>query len=110
MLKKTNTNTLYFGVKYYALDPGKQLKEEITRYQFFLQLKRDMLQGRLTVSTETAAQLGAFSVQSELGDYDPQRHLIGYVSGRCVCVCAYVRVCARTCVRSSTCVYLCLFV
>ena len=80
ILKKTNTNTLYLGVKYYALDPGK-LKEEITRYQFFLQIKRDMLQGRLAVSMDTAAQLGAFSVQSELGDYDPQRHLLGYVSG-----------------------------
>ena len=80
ILKKTNTNTLYLGVKYYALDPGK-LREEITRYQFFLQIKRDMLQGRIPVSMETAAQLGAFAVQSELGDYDPKRHLLGYVSG-----------------------------
>ena len=35
--------TFYFGVKFYAADPTK-LREEVTRYQFFLQVKRDILQ------------------------------------------------------------------
>uniref|UniRef100_A0A6I8NLH5 Band 4.1-like protein 4A n=1 Tax=Ornithorhynchus anatinus TaxID=9258 RepID=A0A6I8NLH5_ORNAN len=71
--------TLYFGVKFYAEDPCK-LKEEITRYQFFLQVKQDVLQGRMPCPVNTAAQLGAYAIQSELGDYDPYKHTAGYVS------------------------------
>ncbi|XP_071588060.1 band 4.1-like protein 4A isoform X3 [Heliangelus exortis] len=71
--------TLYFGIKFYAEDPCK-LKEEITRYQFFLQVKQDVLQGRLPCPFNTAAQLGAYIIQSELGDYDPYKHTAGYVS------------------------------
>ncbi|XP_069748950.1 band 4.1-like protein 4 isoform X2 [Narcine bancroftii] len=71
--------TLYFGVKFYAEDPCK-LKEEITRYQFFLQVKQDVLQGRLPCPLNIAAQLGAYAIQSELGDYDPFKHMANYVS------------------------------
>ncbi|KAF2898763.1 hypothetical protein ILUMI_07413 [Ignelater luminosus] len=78
-LKDADPCTLYFGVKFYAADPCKLL-EEITRYQFFLQVKQDILQARLPVSFELAAELGAYIVQSELGDYDPRRHSPGYVS------------------------------
>ncbi|XP_032668059.1 band 4.1-like protein 4 isoform X2 [Odontomachus brunneus] len=75
----SDVHTLYFGVKFYAADPCK-LIEEITRYQFFLQVKQDILQGRLPVSFDLAAELGAYVVQSELGDYDPRRHSPGYVT------------------------------
>ncbi|XP_045481866.1 band 4.1-like protein 4 isoform X4 [Harmonia axyridis] len=78
-LRSADPYTLYFGVKFYAVDPCKLL-EEITRYQFFLQVKQDILQGRLPVSTELSAELGAYVLQSELGDYDPRVHLPGYVS------------------------------
>uniref|UniRef100_A0AAR2K3W0 Erythrocyte membrane protein band 4.1-like 4A n=1 Tax=Pygocentrus nattereri TaxID=42514 RepID=A0AAR2K3W0_PYGNA len=71
--------TLYFGVKFYAEDPCK-LKEEITRYQFFLQVKQDVLQGRLPCPFNISAQMAALAIQSELGDYDPYRHMPGYVS------------------------------
>ncbi|XP_051972817.1 band 4.1-like protein 4 isoform X1 [Xyrauchen texanus] len=71
--------TLYFGVKFYAEDPCK-LKEEITRYQFFLQVKQDVLQGRLPCAFNISAQLAALAIQSELGDYDPYKHTPGYVS------------------------------
>uniref|UniRef100_A0A8C4M8H1 Band 4.1-like protein 4A n=1 Tax=Equus asinus asinus TaxID=83772 RepID=A0A8C4M8H1_EQUAS len=71
--------TLYFGIKFYAEDPCN-LKEEITRYQFFLQVKQDVLQGRLPCPVNVAAQLGAYAIQSELGDYDPYKHTAGYVS------------------------------
>ncbi|XP_019465765.1 band 4.1-like protein 4A [Meleagris gallopavo] len=50
------------------------------RYQFFLQVKQDILQGRLPCPANTAAQLGAYVIQSELGDYDPYKHTAGYVS------------------------------
>nr|KAG5697366.1 hypothetical protein BaRGS_004092 [Batillaria attramentaria] len=73
---------LYFGVKFYAADPCK-LREEITRYLFFLQVKQDILQGRLPVTFDEAAELCAYAVQSELGDFDPRVHTPGYVSEFC---------------------------
>lgn len=59
-----DVHNLYFGVKFYAADPCK-LIEEITRYQLYLQVKQDVLQGRLPVSFELASELGAFVVQCE---------------------------------------------
>lgn len=71
--------TLYLGVKFYAADPCR-LVEEITRYQFFLQVKQDVLQGRLPVTQDLAVELAALSLQSELGDYESKSHNPGYVS------------------------------
>ena len=53
---------MYLGVKFYAADPCK-LVEEITRYQFFLQVKLDILQGRLPVSQELSVDLAALALQ-----------------------------------------------
>ncbi|KAG8191245.1 hypothetical protein JTE90_003258 [Oedothorax gibbosus] len=78
-MKGMDTLTLYFGVKFYATDPCKLL-EEITRYQFFLQVKQDIYQGRLPLNYDLVAELFAYTIQSELGDYDPRRHLPGYAA------------------------------
>ncbi|XP_049830490.1 FERM domain-containing protein 5 isoform X3 [Schistocerca gregaria] len=68
-----------FRVKFYPPDPFR-LKEEITRYQIYLQLKRDLLHGRLYCTPSEAALLAAYIIQSELGDYDPEEHEDNYVS------------------------------
>ncbi|XP_043524075.1 FERM domain-containing protein 5 isoform X5 [Frieseomelitta varia] len=68
-----------FRVKFYPPDPLR-LKEEITRYQVYQQLKRDLLHGRLYCSPGEAALLAACIVQSELGDYDPKIHEGNYIS------------------------------
>lgn len=68
-----------FRVKFYPPDPFK-LKEDITRYQIFLQLKRDLLHGRLYCDPNAAAQLGAYILQEELGDFNPEEHTGNYVS------------------------------
>ncbi|XP_057659909.1 FERM domain-containing protein 5 isoform X2 [Diorhabda carinulata] len=68
-----------FRVKFYPPDPFR-LKEEITRYQIFLQLKRDLLHGRLYCGTNEAAMLSALILQGELGDYDPEIHVGNYIS------------------------------
>ncbi|XP_006875295.1 PREDICTED: FERM, RhoGEF and pleckstrin domain-containing protein 2 [Chrysochloris asiatica] len=63
-------NALFrLAVKFFPPDPG-QLQEEYTRYLFALQLKRDLLEGRLTCSDTTAALLASHLLQSEIGDYD----------------------------------------
>ena len=51
-----------FRTKFYPADPLK-LQEEITRYQLFLQLRRDLLHGRLYCTQADAAQLAAYIVQ-----------------------------------------------
>lgn len=61
---------LGFEVKFYPPDPAT-LQEDITRYQLCLQIRNDILTGRLPCSFVTHALLGSYLVQSELGDYDP---------------------------------------
>uniref|UniRef100_A0A4W4F1K1 FERM domain-containing protein n=1 Tax=Electrophorus electricus TaxID=8005 RepID=A0A4W4F1K1_ELEEL len=68
-----------FAVKFYPPDPS-QLIEDITRYYLCLQLREDMLSGRLPCSFVTHALLGSYTVQAELGDYDPDEHSPDYVS------------------------------
>lgn len=68
-----------FRVKYYVSEPGCMLTEELTRYQFVLQLKQDMFHQRLSCTFRTLALLASFIVQSELGDYDPKIHKVGYL-------------------------------
>lgn len=68
-----------FSVKFYPPDPS-QLTEDITRYYLCLQLRDDMLSGRLPCSFVTHALLGSYSVQAELGDYDQDDHGSDYVS------------------------------
>uniref|UniRef100_A0A7N8YKH5 Band 4.1-like protein 1 n=1 Tax=Mastacembelus armatus TaxID=205130 RepID=A0A7N8YKH5_9TELE len=68
-----------FAVKFYPPDPS-QLTEDITRYYLCLQLRDDMLSGRLPCSFVTHALLGSYTVQAELGDYDQDDHGTDYVS------------------------------
>uniref|UniRef100_A0A1I8HS95 protein-tyrosine-phosphatase n=1 Tax=Macrostomum lignano TaxID=282301 RepID=A0A1I8HS95_9PLAT len=68
----------HFGVKFYASDPSR-LQEEYTRYHFFLQLKKDLLSGRLLCPYDTAVLLASYALQSELGDYNAEQHRDGYV-------------------------------
>ena len=62
-----------FQVKFYPPEPA-QLQEDLTRYQMCLQIQNDIKNGRLPCSFVTHALLGAYFVQSELGDYDPIDH------------------------------------
>ncbi|NWI29280.1 EPB41 protein, partial [Sula dactylatra] len=68
-----------FNVKFYPPDPA-QLTEDITRYYLCLQLRQDIITGRLPCSFATLALLGSYTVQSELGDYDSDLHGPDYIS------------------------------
>ncbi|XP_033484784.1 band 4.1-like protein 1 isoform X2 [Epinephelus lanceolatus] len=68
-----------FSVKFYPPDPSV-LIEDITRYYLCLQLRDDILSGRLPCSFVTHALLGSYTVQAELGDYEPEEHGPDYVS------------------------------
>ncbi|XP_077191483.1 band 4.1-like protein 1 isoform X9 [Paroedura picta] len=68
-----------FTVKFYPPDPA-QLTEDITRYYLCLQLRADIISGRLPCSFVTHALLGSYAVQAELGDYDVEEHVANYIS------------------------------
>lgn len=71
--------TLRLKVKFYSSEPNN-LREELTRYQFFLQLKKDILESKLECPHSTAVELAALALQSELGDFDENVHTPATVS------------------------------
>uniref|UniRef100_A0AAY4ENF3 FERM domain-containing protein n=1 Tax=Denticeps clupeoides TaxID=299321 RepID=A0AAY4ENF3_9TELE len=76
---RTSAWDFAFAVKFYPPDPS-QLTEDITRYYLCLQLRDDILSGRLPCSFVTHALLGSYTVQAELGDYDHDDHGLDYIS------------------------------
>ncbi|XP_037588120.1 FERM, ARHGEF and pleckstrin domain-containing protein 2 isoform X1 [Cebus imitator] len=68
-IRRPKNVVLRLAVKFFPPDPG-QLQEEYTRYLFALQLKRDLLEERLTCADTTSALLTSHLLQSEIGDYD----------------------------------------
>lgn len=68
-VRRPKNAMLRLAVKFFPPDPG-QLQEEYTRYLFALQLKRDLLEERLSCTDTTAALLTSHLLQSEIGDYD----------------------------------------
>ena len=70
--------TLYFRVKFYVTDPSR-LKEEFTRYQVYMQVKKDISEGRLSAPLSTICLLTSFVVQSTIGDFDSDTCGSGYL-------------------------------
>ncbi|KAM9783276.1 band 4.1-like protein 4B [Neosynchiropus ocellatus] len=64
---------LFFRVKFYSSEPNN-LREEFTRYLFVLQLRQDVLSGKLRCPYDVSVELAAYCLQSELGDCDPLEH------------------------------------
>ncbi|KAL1122253.1 hypothetical protein AAG570_003658 [Ranatra chinensis] len=71
--------TLRLKVKFYSSEPNS-LREELTRYQFFLQLKKDILDGKLDCPDNVTIELAALALQSELGDYEEGYHTPAFIS------------------------------
>ncbi|KAK7157754.1 hypothetical protein R3I93_009061 [Phoxinus phoxinus] len=76
---KSPVTEFFFSIKFYPPDPSI-LAEDITRYLLCLQLSKDILIGRLPCPSDILALLGSYTVQSTLGDYDPNLHKNNYVS------------------------------
>ncbi|XP_023439871.2 tyrosine-protein phosphatase non-receptor type 3 isoform X4 [Dasypus novemcinctus] len=71
--------TLHFRVRFFIPDPNT-LQQEQTRHLYFLQLKMDICEGRLTCPLNSAVVLASYAVQSHFGDYDSSTHRAGYLS------------------------------
>ena len=55
-------------------------QEDITRYQLCLQVRDDIVSGKLPCSFVTHAVHGSYLAQAELGDYDPDEMGKDYLS------------------------------
>ncbi|KAL3085231.1 hypothetical protein niasHS_010300 [Heterodera schachtii] len=71
--------TFRLRVKFFSSEPAN-LREELTRYQFFLQLRHDIQTGRLDCPREAVIDLAALALQSEFGDFSPKEHSMEFVS------------------------------
>ncbi|XP_068092770.1 band 4.1-like protein 4B [Hyperolius riggenbachi] len=71
--------TLHFRIKYYSSEPNN-LHEEFTRYLFVLQLRHDILSGKLKCPYETSVELAALCLQAELGECELSEHTPELVS------------------------------
>ncbi|XP_077408363.1 band 4.1-like protein 2 isoform X1 [Vanacampus margaritifer] len=77
---RSNNWQFAFNVKFYPPDPSL-LTEDITRYLLCLQLREDVASGRLPCSFVTHALLGSYTLQAEIGDYEPdQSRPLDYIS------------------------------
>ncbi|OXB77920.1 UNVERIFIED_CONTAM: hypothetical protein H355_015206 [Colinus virginianus] len=67
--KFANEPLLFFGVMFYVPSVSR-LQQEVTRYQYYLQVKKDILDGRLRSSLEQGIRLAGLAVQADFGDYN----------------------------------------
>ncbi|KAG7469158.1 hypothetical protein MATL_G00126030 [Megalops atlanticus] len=78
-LKGPFPSFLNFRVRFFIADPNSLLQEQ-TRHLYFLQIKKDIQEGRLSCPLSSAVVLASYAVQSELGDHSPSEHPEGYLS------------------------------
>uniref|UniRef100_A0A8C4SNZ8 Tyrosine-protein phosphatase non-receptor type 13 n=1 Tax=Erpetoichthys calabaricus TaxID=27687 RepID=A0A8C4SNZ8_ERPCA len=72
--KKMAVNfNLFFRIKFFA-DDVSLIQHTLTRHQYYLQLRRDILEERLRCDDETALLLASLALQGEFGDYQPEVH------------------------------------
>uniref|UniRef100_A0A673C7C4 FERM, ARHGEF and pleckstrin domain-containing protein 1-like n=1 Tax=Sphaeramia orbicularis TaxID=375764 RepID=A0A673C7C4_9TELE len=68
-IRRPKNTILRFVVKFFPPD-HTQLMEELTRYLFALQIKRDLACGHLICNDTSAALMVSHIIQSEIGDFD----------------------------------------
>ncbi|XP_037617474.1 FERM, ARHGEF and pleckstrin domain-containing protein 1-like isoform X1 [Sebastes umbrosus] len=68
-IRRPKNTILRFVVKFFPPD-HTQLLEELTRYLFALQIKRDLACGHLICNDTSAALMVSHIIQSEIGDFD----------------------------------------
>ncbi|XP_023290551.1 tyrosine-protein phosphatase non-receptor type 14 [Orussus abietinus] len=71
--KEAKSFNLHLRVMYYVTDV-QLIQDEMTRYHYYLQLKNDVLEGRIQCNSRRATLLASYSMQAEFGNYDPERY------------------------------------
>ncbi|XP_067876801.1 FERM and PDZ domain-containing protein 2 isoform X2 [Heterodontus francisci] len=65
--------TLFLRIKFFV-ENFSLIQHSLTRHQYYLQLRKDILEERLYCSDETALLLGSLALQAEYGDYISEVH------------------------------------
>ncbi|NWT40241.1 FRPD2 protein, partial [Chroicocephalus maculipennis] len=65
--------TLFLRIKFFV-NHFNVIQHGLTRHQFYLQLRKDILEERLYCNDETALKLGALALQAEFGNYASEMH------------------------------------
>ncbi|XP_034829230.1 tyrosine-protein phosphatase non-receptor type 14 [Maniola hyperantus] len=77
--KFASSHQLYLRVMYYVISGTSLITDEVTRYHYFLQLKNDLVEGRIICDCQQAVVLASYSRQAEYGNHDRERHTVEYL-------------------------------
>ncbi|XP_023568724.1 tyrosine-protein phosphatase non-receptor type 13 isoform X4 [Octodon degus] len=69
--------TLFFRIKFFV-DDINLIQHTLTCHQYYLQLRKDILEERMHCDDETSLLLASLALQAEYGDYQPEVHGISY--------------------------------
>ncbi|XP_031192886.1 tyrosine-protein phosphatase non-receptor type 13 isoform X3 [Mastomys coucha] len=69
--------TLFFRIKFF-MDDVSLIQHNLTCHQYYLQLRKDLLEERVHCDDETALLLASLALQAEYGDYQPEVHGVSY--------------------------------
>lgn len=79
----TRSPRLYFGVMFYIASAHK-IVDDVARYQYYLQLKNDIVDGRLPLTVDQVIRLAAYSLQVEFNDYESDKPAADYFTDNMV--------------------------
>ncbi|CAG9764235.1 unnamed protein product [Ceutorhynchus assimilis] len=71
--------SVYLRVMYYVISGVRLITDEVTRYHYFLQLKQDVMEGRVSCTPPQATELASYCMQAEFGNFDSERHTALYL-------------------------------
>uniref|UniRef100_A0A673TZ93 Tyrosine-protein phosphatase non-receptor type 13 n=1 Tax=Suricata suricatta TaxID=37032 RepID=A0A673TZ93_SURSU len=69
--------TLFFRIKFF-MDDVSLIQHTLTCHQYYLQLRKDILEERVHCDDETSLLLASLALQAEYGDYQPEVHGVSY--------------------------------
>uniref|UniRef100_A0A8C6GKV1 Tyrosine-protein phosphatase non-receptor type 13 n=1 Tax=Mus spicilegus TaxID=10103 RepID=A0A8C6GKV1_MUSSI len=69
--------TLFFRIKFF-MDDVSLIQHDLTCHQYYLQLRKDLLDERVHCDDEAALLLASLALQAEYGDYQPEVHGVSY--------------------------------
>uniref|UniRef100_A0A2K5EFS8 Tyrosine-protein phosphatase non-receptor type 13 n=1 Tax=Aotus nancymaae TaxID=37293 RepID=A0A2K5EFS8_AOTNA len=75
--KATVNFTLFFRIKFFT-DDISLIQHTLTCHQYYLQLRKDILEERMHCDDETSLLLASLALQAEYGDYQPEVHGMSY--------------------------------
>ncbi|XP_014643353.1 PREDICTED: tyrosine-protein phosphatase non-receptor type 13 isoform X9 [Ceratotherium simum simum] len=75
--KATVNFTLFFRIKFF-MDDVSLIQHTLTCHQYYLQLRKDVLEERMHCDDETSLLLASLALQAEYGDYQPEVHGVSY--------------------------------